>query len=347
MKMRSSVLALALVSVLGGTGCSKVVAKAAFKDANKDYKSEDFKKAIKGYERATKYDPNMAEAWFYLGSSHQALFRPGKTSPENLAQLDAAIDAYKKAIEVNPNPVTPNQKTIKENTLASLTSIYADDPKKDFDTALRYANELVQANPTETKNLYAMANLYEKFEKVDKAEETYKQVAEKNPNDVKACGALAGFYNKPLWDGKSKFDQAITILERCSTLDPNDPGGYQKVAVFYWDKAFRDPLLTDQQKDQYADKGLAAVDKALALKPDYFDATVFKGLLLRVKANATGDNTKKQQLMAQALEYQKRAGELKKQAAEAAAAAAAAAGASALAGVTGGPASVASPTAKK
>jgi tetratricopeptide (TPR) repeat protein len=340
MNLRSSALVLAFASLLGGAGCAQVQAKMNFKDGNKDYKAEDFKKAIVNYERAVKHDPEMPEAWFYLGSSYQALYRPGKDSPENLANLDKAIAAYEKALAAN-KAETPARLTVKENTLAALTSIYADDPKKNFDVALKYANELVQANPNESKNLYAMANLYENFGKVPEAEATYKKVVETNPNDAKACGALAGFYNKPLWDGRSKFDEAITMLERCATLDPTDPGGYQKVAVFRWDKGFRDPLLTDQEKLMHADKGLEAANKALEMKPDYFDATVFKGLLLRVKASATANPTQKAQLMAEALEYQKRAGELKKQQAEEAAAAADQK--NALAGVVGGPAPAASP----
>ena len=164
-----------------------------------------------------------------------------------------------------------------------------------------------------------MANLFEKFEKVDRAEETYKKVVEVNPNDAKACGALAGFYNKPLWDGKSKFDQAIEVLQRCATIDPNDAQGFYKVSVFFWDKAYRDPLLTDPQKDQYADKGLEAVDKALAIKPDYVDGLVYKGLLLRVKAQVSTNPRLRQQYLDQAQTLAKQAKELRLQQAEQAA----------------------------
>ena len=64
--------------LLAGIGCAQVRAKAAFKDGNKLYKEENFSRAIEQYERAIALDPDMAEAYFYLGSSHQALFRPGK-----------------------------------------------------------------------------------------------------------------------------------------------------------------------------------------------------------------------------------------------------------------------------
>jgi tetratricopeptide (TPR) repeat protein len=331
MKMPSRALALLLLVPFLAAGCTQVQAKQAFKDGNKAYKEEDFKKAILKYGAAVEHDPNFAEAWFYLGSAHNAMYRPGKPDPENVARLEEAIRAYEKSLEVNTG-VTENQKKVKLNTLAALTSIYSDEPKRDYDTAYKYAEQLVAENPNDAKNLYAMANLYEKFEKVDDAERMYKQIADSNPSDPKACGALAGFYNKPLWKdesgaARSKFDEAVTMLDRGAQLAPDDPSGYQTVATFYWDKAYRDPLLTDEQKLAFAQKGLDAVDKALALKPDYFEAVIFKGLLMREKAKATSNPRLRQQYLDEAVALAKQGQDLRKEAEAASAAAAAAAAA--------------------
>lgn len=331
MKMRLQALVFAgLVPVLALSGCGRVRSRAAMKDGNKDYKEENFKKAVIDYGRAVELDPNFAEAWFYLGSSRQALYRPGKDTPDNKELLEKAIEAYKKALEVNP---ANNEKLrkVKINTLGALTAIYSDDPYRDFDTALKYAQQLVADNPNDAKNLYAMANLYEKFGRIQEAEDLYKKIAEMNPNDPKACGALAAFFNKPLWEGKSKFDQAIQTLERCASLAPNDASGYQKIASFYWDKAYRDPLLSDDLKSQYADKGLENIDKALKIKSDYFEAIIYKGLLYRVKAGVTKNPRERQQFLDEAATLQKQGLELRKQQQQeqaAAAAAAAAAGGS-------------------
>jgi len=328
MKLRLQALVFAGLVPLFASGCARVKSKAAMKDGNKDYKEENFKRAVVDYERAVNLDPRFAEAWFYLGSSHQALFRPGKDTPDNREHLEKAIEAYKKSLDVNSGR-SANLKKVKVNTLGALTAIYSDDPYKDFDKAKEYAEQLVADNPNDTKNLYAMANLDEKFGKVQEAEDLYKKIAETNPNDPKACGALAAFYNKPLWNGKSKFDQAIATLERCASLDPNDASGYQKIASFYWDKAYRDPTLSEETKNQYAGKGLENVDKALKIKPDYFEAIIYKGLLYRVKATVTKNPRQRQQFLDEAATLQKQGLELKKQqAAEQASPAPAAAAAS-------------------
>jgi tetratricopeptide (TPR) repeat protein len=312
MKTRNHALVMAILVPLLAVGCAKVQAKAAFKDGNKLYKEENFKKAIEEYEKAIQFDPGMAEAYFYLGSSNQALFRPGRETPENKEHLDKAIEHYKKSLEVNKAD-SEMLKTVKNNTLGALTGIYSEEPFRNFEEAVKYARQLVQDNPNDPKNLFAMANLYEKFNRVAEAEETYRKAAEQNPQDVKACNALAAFYNKPLWEGRSKFDQAIDTLQRCAALAPDDPSGLYKVATFYWDKAYRDPMLDDPSKDQYADKGLEFVDKALGLKPDYWEAIITKGLLYRVKAQVSNNPRLRLQYLDQAQTLQKQALELRKE----------------------------------
>src|SRR5262245_18731810 len=306
-------LVAAAIPALLSSGCNTVKAQAAFKDGNKLYKEENYRKAIEQYEKAVALKPDMAEAHFYLASSYQALFRPGKDNDrENTQRLEQAVDHYKKALELN-KANTDNLKKVRTNTLGALTGIYSEPPLQNFETALGFAQELVKDNPTDTKNLYAIANLYEKFGKIAEAEESYKKVTELNPQDGKACGALAAFYNKPLWEGRSKFDQAIETLKRCTSLEPSDPAGYYKVATFYWDKAYRDPLITDPQKNEYADKGLEQVDKALEMKPDYWESIITKGLLYRVKAQVARNPKERQQLLEQAQTLQKQAMELRKE----------------------------------
>jgi hypothetical protein len=174
---------------------------------------------------------------------------------------------------------------------------------------------------------------------VNEAEGAYKKATEVAPKDAKACGALAGFYNKTLWDekgvpvadgmaGRGRFDDAVSQLKKCADLDPKDPKGYYTVATFYWDQCYRGPLLDDERKKQLADEGMVFVDKALALNGDFVEALIYKGLLLREQAKLTRNPATRNSLMEEAQLLQKRAVELKKEQDAAAAAAAKAAVAS-------------------
>ena len=306
--------ALLIVAALGlSAGCGQIRSKLAYKDATKHYKLEEFKKAIGYYEKAIAANPSMAEAHFYLGNSHQALYRPGKESEDNVAHLDKAVEHYKKSIEVN-TATDERHKWLRSQAMGFLSAIHSEDPRKDFAVAHEYGQKLVDENPNDSKSAFVLANLYEKFEKVPEAEEIYKKVAADNPNDAKVCGALASFYNKPYWEGRAKFDDAVAILDKCAALNPNAESGYYTLASFYWDKAFRDPLLTAEQRDQYADSGIVAIDKALKIKPDYIEGLVYKNLLLRVKAMATTNAKLAQTYMDEANLLRDRATELKKQA---------------------------------
>jgi tetratricopeptide (TPR) repeat protein len=324
-RYRAPLLAAILPLVLFSVGCNLVKAKAAFKDGNARYKEENYRKAIEDYERSVALKPDFAEAQFYLASSHQNLFRPGKEGAENRAHLDTAIEHYEKSLEVNPAN-TAERKQLRLNTLGALTSIYSNPPLLNYEKALGFAEQIVKDDPNDIKNLYAMASLYEKFNRIGEAEDTYKKVVELNPSDVKACGSLAAFYNKANWDEqggvyvegqtksgrRSKFDLAIATLEKCAQMAPADPSGYQKVATFYWDKAYRDPNLTDEQKNMFADKGIEAVNKALEINPGSWEAIIYKGLLYREKAKVAPPAERKKYLEDAQL-FQKQAMDLRKE----------------------------------
>jgi tetratricopeptide (TPR) repeat protein len=168
-RLRIRLFAALLPLVVVGVGCNMVRAKAAFKDGNRLYKEENYRQAIPYYERAVELEPNFAEAHFYLGSAHQSLYRPGKEGDDNKQHLDQALAHYEKSLEVNKAD-SPNVKQLRLNTLGALTAMYSDPPLTNYEKALGFAEQLVKDNPDDAKNLYAMANLYEKFGRVAEAE---------------------------------------------------------------------------------------------------------------------------------------------------------------------------------
>ena len=326
--MRHGIRTLALIlAALPALNCARVQAQTALREGHRLYKDESFKKAIDEYQDVLKYDPGNVEATFYLGSSYQQLFRPGKD--ETKPNLETAIKNYNLVLAAQAPAGDKKFPILRRNALSALIGIYAEDPYRDFDTAMKFATQLTNTEPANLQNLFAMANLYEKFGKITEAEGAYKKATEIAPKDAKACGALAGFYNKPLWDdkgvpvpegekGRSRFSDAVSQLKVCADLDPKDPKGYYTVATFYWDQCYRGVQagglpLDESTKQTLADQGMEYIEKALQIKGDFVEAMIYKGLLLREQAKLAKNPAKRNDLIEQAQAIQKQAIELKKQ----------------------------------
>lgn len=112
----------------------------------------------------------------------------------------------------------------------------------------------------------------------------------------------------------SRFDEAWDLAMKQS--GPAAPEALYSVGVAIWDKAYRGPDLDHATKESVVDKGLAALKKALDLKPDYFEAMAYYNLLYREKAKVTLDPDQAQQYTALADQWLEKAIALRKKAEE-------------------------------
>ena len=137
------------------------------------------------------------------------------------------------------------------------------------------------------------------------AEATLLKARAASPSSKEVLIALSAFYNR-----QGDFDKTIAALEDAAQLSPDDPQGYQLIATFYWEKAYKDHRLLPAEQYTYTTQGIAATDRAIALKPDYVEALTYKNLLLRMRANLESDPAQKQQLLAEADALRNKAMEL-------------------------------------
>ena len=70
--------------------------------------------------------------------------------------------------------------------------------------------------------------------------------------------------------------------------------------------------VKDADKRTYVQKGLAAIDHAIQLRPDYVEALVYKNLLLRSQALLEKDPARQQALIKQADSLRDKAEEIRK-----------------------------------
>src|SRR5438093_959465 len=114
-------------------------------------------------------------------------------------------------------------------------------------------------------------------------------------------------------DNDELLNKAVEALEERASKEPNNPEAFYTISTYYWDKAYRDFKLKENEKRDYVQKGVEAVDHALQIKADYMEALVYKNLLLRLQANLEKDTTKQQMLIKEADKLRDRAQELRKQ----------------------------------
>jgi tetratricopeptide (TPR) repeat protein len=280
----------------------------AFKAANRAYGTQEYEEAIKLYEEALTADPNLNIAYFYLGNSYDNLYRPGdKGQPENDALIEKAVKNYQISAEKLSGTTDETEKMIGKRSLEYLVAAYGADKLNAPDQAEPVVQKMIQMDPNEPTNYFALAKIYEDAGAYPEAEEMYLKAKEVRPNDPTVYTTLAGYYNR-----QGQFDKTIQALEERAQKEPNNPEAFHTIASYYWDEARGDPKLRDSEKLDFVLKGLQAADKAISLKPDYVDAIVFKGLLLRQQALLVKEPAKQTALINEAKVLSEKANELRR-----------------------------------
>lgn len=308
MKIGSSTARVVCVLGLGValSGCgymNEIRAKKVGKDANALYAKSDWRAAAAKYEEAIRLFPENGDLFFYLANSYDNMYRPTrKGEANNDSYLEKAIANYKLGAEQADTPI------VKQRSLQYLVNAYGPDKLNDPTQAEPVVKAMIELEPNEPTNYFALAKIYADSGEYELAEQTYLKAKEVKPNDPAVYMQLAGYYNS-----QGEFEKTIGAVEERTRVEPNNPEAFQTLATYYWDKAYRDFRLSDKQKMDYVVKGIAATDKAIEIKADYMEAVAYKNLLLRLQANLEKEPAKQQALLRQADQLRDRAEELRKQ----------------------------------
>ncbi len=309
----AGVAVLALGSILV-SGCGKVgeiQARKAFKEANAAYQSQDYKHAAEAYERAIQAAPETPQAhqsYFFLANSYDQLFKPSKRGEAaNDALLTKAVENYRTAAEKLSTSPDPQDKKLGKLALEYLVSAYGSEKLNDPAKAEPVVQKMIQLDPGEPTNYFALAKIYEDAGAYEEAEKMLVAAKGAKPNDPAVYMTLAGYYNR-----QGQFPKVMEALEERAAKAPNDPDAFYTIATYYWDEAYRDPKLKEAEKKAYVAKGMDAINTALKIKPDYMEAIVYKGLLLRLQATLEKDTATQQKLLKDAEELSKKANEMRK-----------------------------------
>ena len=220
-------------------------------------------------------DPSLEGAHFFLANSYDNLYKPSRAGEaENDAYMQKAIEWYKKAAEKEPSPI------YRQRAMQYLVAAYGPEKLNQPAEAEPIVKKMIEVDPSEYLNYVELSKIYENAGRYDEAEAQLLKAKEVKPKQPEVYAALSDYYNR-----QGEFDKTIEALNMAADLQPENPQGYQLVAVFFWEKAFKDKRLTPAQQKEYIAKGIEATDKALKLNADYGDALTYKNILLRMQAN--------------------------------------------------------------
>jgi tetratricopeptide (TPR) repeat protein len=137
-----------------------------------------------------------------------------------------------------------------------------------------------------------------------------KQLATR-PDELSLINQIATLYQK-----NGNFTKALEYFEKRANMDPKNKEAWYTLGVNCWARSYHGGLAVSQEeRELVVGKGIEALDKALAIDPNYFDALSYINLIYREKAKAlasVGKNAEAGQAYAKADEYQKQAIDLRK-----------------------------------
>ena len=287
----SIAILLALMVVLTFTSCQKLKvrnlkANYYFNRANSLFIERQYRRAIEEYERALIYNPDLVQAFRYLGECYKNLYKPGVDSLDNVDKANKALENLTKAYEIAPN---------NKDIIYSLGDMY--DILRNFEEAEKMYLKILEMEPTKMENYYVVAQFYTKYagsteEEVgdggktpfQKAEEMYLRRIEVDPEDPRGYAYTAQFYGNltPI----PEFDKANEFHMLHLKNDPDSAEIWYSIGVNRWSKAHRlQNMISTEEQKKAAEESEEALLKAIELDPSYPEPYAYMSVLNRsVKA---------------------------------------------------------------
>jgi tetratricopeptide (TPR) repeat protein len=209
---------------------------------------------------------NQMEIAMRIGSVLTAYYSQGADAYNN-GQYAEAAPLFKKAYDIAKS-LGGGEEASEMLNLAATSALRAED----YNTALEYFTEL-KDNGNETAEVYRhLAACYNGLGQPDQAMAMINAGLEKDPSDANLILEKVNAYLK-----EGKGAEAIVDLEKLLELDPQNAQLLFVLGTIYGDENNKDVYDTEKAKQYY--------EQALAINPDYYDATYNIGVLYTTMAN--------------------------------------------------------------
>ncbi|MBP7146961.1 MAG: tetratricopeptide repeat protein [Acidobacteria bacterium] len=234
-------------------------------------------------------------------------------------KYDQAIEEYKKVLAIDPDDWDANYYIAMSNmAMYHPGSVHPKDQGV-ANEAIKYLEKLLQmeapSDQEQAKVEKYYLSLLTSAEKSDKAIAYLEGQLKKDPKNLELISQIANLYAK-----KGDFPNALKYFQQRASLEPKNKEAWYTIGVICWERSYRGGItVSDQEREMCIREGMQALDKALQIDPEYFEAISYKNLMYREQAKLLYNQQKydeSQKAIEAANDLQKRALELRKKQAQ-------------------------------
>jgi len=165
------------------------------------------------------------------------------------------------------------------------------------DNAIQELSGYLKKRPDDRIARDALINMYLNANRTSQAIEYFQNYLNQpeHRNDLEAVKSIATLYAK-----QGNFNESLNWYQKITLLDARNPESFYIFGVVCYEKVAKNPPADLKEKIAIIEKGKQALQHAIDMKPDYFEAMAYLNLLWRQQALTETDPVKAQQDVATA-----------------------------------------------
>jgi len=157
------------------------------------------------------------------------------------------------------------------------------------DAAIASLSRYLKKRPDDRIARDALINMYLNANRTSQAIDFFLQYLKSHPGDLEAVKSVATLYAK-----QGNFNESLTWYQKITLIDSKNPESFYIFGVVCYEKVAKNPPADVNEKRAIIDRGKAALEHAIQMKPDYFEAMAYLNLLWRQQALTESDPLKAQ-----------------------------------------------------
>lgn len=207
-----------------------------------------------------------------------------------------ALTHYSKARQIDPKSFPDLDRMIGYSHIGLyVPEDKSPDNVKRADAAIIELRKYLKAKPEDRIAREALINLYLNADRTTDAINYFQSWLKDHPADLEAVKSIATLYAK-----QGNFNESLNWYEKITLLDARNPESFYIYGVVCYEKVSKNPPADMAERLNIIEKGKAALQKSIQMKPDYFESMAYLNLLFRQQALIETDPVKQQALVAEA-----------------------------------------------